>query len=169
MSIGESLLPEFDVEMASTRRVLERVPAERLAWRPHPKSWTMGALATHVATLPSWASFTMDRDALDLAPGGVPMPRTEEAKSASELVARFDANAAAARAAIADASDAAFGQPWTLLVNGQTIFTMSRGAVLRTTVMNHIIHHRAQLGVCLRLCDVPVPAIYGPSADEGNM
>jgi len=169
MSIGESLLPEFDQEMASTRRVLERVPAERFAWRPHPKSWTMGGLATHVATLPNWATFTMSGDSLDLAPGGKPIPRAEEAKSASELVARFDAHAAAARAAIAGAPDAAFAQPWTLLMNGQTIFTMPRGAVLRATVLSHIIHHRAQLGVCLRLCDVPVPAIYGPSADEGNM
>jgi len=168
MPIGASLLPEFDQEMASTRRVLERVPAERLAWRPHTKSLTMGGLATHVATLPSWASYAMGQDSLDLAPGGKPIPRAEEAKSAGELVARFDAHVAAARAAIAGAADAAFDQPWTLLVNGQTIFSLPRGAVLRTTVMNHLIHHRAQLGVYFRLCDVPVPSIYGPSADEGN-
>jgi uncharacterized damage-inducible protein DinB len=168
MPIVDAILPEFDHEMANTRKVLERVPEDRLDWRPHPKSSTMGALATHVATLPTWMVETFARDELDIMPGGkAPEPQAPP-KSREEIVARFDAAVAAARTALASATDAAMFQPWTLLSNGKTVLSLPRAAVVRSFVLNHSIHHRAQLGVYLRLCDIPVPALYGPSADEGG-
>jgi uncharacterized damage-inducible protein DinB len=166
MGLSESLLPEFDYEMANTRKTLERVPLDRSEWKPHEKSTTMGGLATHLTNIPMWAIYTMDQDSLDLAPGGVPLPAAEVAKSQTELLALFDANTTKARAAIAGASDADFFKPWTLLSNGKTLMTMPKIAVLRGFIMSHMIHHRAQLGVYLRLNDIPVPSIYGPSADE---
>src|SRR4051812_852084 len=157
MPIIDALLPEFEHEMANTRRVLERVPDDRLDWRPHPKSFTMGALATHLATLPSWTSETIHRTELDLAPEGKPAPRTVEAKSREELLKRFDDHLAAARAALTGVTDAALFQPWTLLSAGKQILSMPRIAVLRGFVISHTIHHRAQLGVYLRLNDISVP------------
>jgi uncharacterized damage-inducible protein DinB len=166
MGLSESLLPEFDQEMANTRKTLERVPEDKFGWKPHEKSMAMGGLATHLSNIPTWAVYTIDQDSLDLAPEGKPLPPAELAKSQAELLALFDANAAKARAAIAGASDADLFQPWTLMSNGNTILAMPKIAVLRSFVMNHLIHHRAQLGVYLRLNDIPVPSIYGPSADE---
>ncbi len=166
MGLSESLLPEFDIEMANTRKTLERVPEDKSDWKPHEKSAAMGGLATHLSNIPTWAVYTIDQDLLDLAPGGKPLPHAEIAKSQAELLATFDANAAQARAAIAGASDAELFKPWSLMSNGNTILTLPKIAVLRSFVMNHLIHHRAQLGVYLRLNDIPVPAIYGPSADE---
>ena len=166
MGLSEALLPEFDNEMANTRKTLERVPLEKSDWKPHEKSMAMGGLATHLGNIPTWAVFTLDQDSLDLAPEGKPLPTAELAKSNEELLATFDSNVAKARAAIAGANDAEFFKPWTLLSNGNTILTMPKVAVLRSFVMNHLIHHRAQLGVYLRLNDIPVPSIYGPSADE---
>src|SRR6266404_771703 len=165
--VSESLLPEFDNEMANTRKTLERVPHDRFGWKPHEKSMAMGGLATHISNLPTWAVYTIDQDSLDLAPEGKPLPPAELAKSEADLLAVFDTNAATARAAIAGASDEELFKPWTLMSNGNTILTMPKVAVLRNFVMNHMIHHRAQLGVYLRLNDIPVPSIYGPSADEG--
>lgn len=169
MAISGSLLPEFDHEMANTRKTLERVPEDKLDWKPHHKSWAMGGLATHISNLPSWAVFTINQDSLDLAPPGAEPFRLPEAKSRQEFLEMFDKNVADARAAIAGASDEHLFKPWSLLKGGNTLMTMPRVAVLRSFVMNHIIHHRAQLGVYLRLNDVPVPSIYGPSADEGAM
>lgn len=166
MGLSESLLPEFDNEMANTRKTLERVPADKSDWKPHPKSTAMGGLATHLSNIPTWVIYTIDQDSLDLAPGGKPLPPAEQAKSQAELLATFDANTAKARAAIAGASDADLFKPWSLMMNGNTLLTMPKIAVLRSFVMNHLIHHRAQLGVYLRLNDIPVPSIYGPSADE---
>lgn len=166
MPMIDALLPEFDQEMANTRKVLERVPDDRLDWRPHPKSWTMGALATHVATLPSWTVMTFQHDELDMAPDGKPLPPPEQAKSTQELLARFDAAVTTARAVLAAASDTAMFQNWSLLSAGKKLMTLPRAAVMRSFILNHSIHHRAQLGVYLRLNDIPVPAIYGPSADE---
>ena len=166
MAISESLLPEFDHEMANTRKTLERVPEGKSDWKPHAKSMAMGGLATHVGNIPTWANYTIDQDSLDLAPGGEPLPQTPVANSTAELLTTFDENVANARAAIASASDAEFFKPWTLMNNGNTILTMPKVAVLRSFVMNHLIHHRAQLGVYLRLNDIAVPSIYGPSADE---
>ena len=166
MGLSESLLPEFDNEMANTRKTLERVPHEKFAWKPHEKSTAMGGLATHLSNIPTWVMHTIDQDSLDLAPGGKPLPQAEQAKSNAELLATFDANVAKARAAIAGASDAELFKPWSLMMNGNTLMTLPKIAVLRNFVMNHLIHHRAQLGVYLRLNDIPVPSIYGPSADE---
>jgi uncharacterized damage-inducible protein DinB len=168
MTLSEMLLPEFDQEMASTRKTIERVPDDKLDWQPHAKSTTMRGLITHLANMPTWVGHTLGKDALDLAPQGVPA-RAAPAVSTREAVETFDRNVAEARAAIADADDAAFGGSWSLLQNGRTLLTLPKLAVLRSFVMNHIIHHRAQLGVYLRLNDVPVPSIYGPSADEGSL
>jgi uncharacterized damage-inducible protein DinB len=166
MKISETLLPEFDMEMANTRKTLERVPDDKLDWTPHEKSMTMRALASHLSNLASWPVFVIERDSLDVSPVGEDSLRTPPVNSAQEAVAEFDKNVAAARAAIAGASDEDLLQPWSLVAGGKNIFTMPRIATLRGMVMNHTIHHRAQLGVYLRLNDVPVPSIYGPSADE---
>ena len=166
MGLSESLLPEFDNEIVGTRKTLERVPYDKLDWKPHAKSTAMGGLATHLSNIPTWANFTIDQDSLDLAPGGEPLPHMEMAKSNEELLATFDANVAKARAAIAGAGDAELFKPWSLMSNGKVLLTLPKIAVLRSFVMNHQIHHRAQLGVYLRLNDIPVPSIYGPSADE---
>ena len=168
MPLNQALLAEFDQEMPKTRKTLERVPDGRFDWRPHPKSGTMGWLASHLAYLQGWAAETINNESLDIAPGGKQMQQQPVANR-QELLALFDKNVTAARAALAGASDEQLMKPWSLLRNGAAIFTMPRFAVLRGMVMNHIIHHRAQLGVYLRLNDIPVPAIYGPSADEGAM
>ena len=169
MSISDALLPEFDQEMAGARRTLERVPADKFEWRPHDKSATMIGLAGHLANLPAWTKLTIAQDDLDTAPGGEPMPSPPAPSSVDDLLATFDKHVAEARAAIAGASDEALMRPWSLLRNGNTLLTLPKVAVLRSFVMNHVIHHRAQLGVYLRLNDVPVPSIYGPSADEDPM
>lgn len=163
--IATSLLPEFDLEMANTRKVLERVPEADFAWKPHAKSFSMGELAGHVASIPGWMTSTLVDDAFDVSPGGVPatFPR---AGSAKEALSMLDEGIAGARAALEGTSDATFLKKWALLANGEPLFTMPRVAVVRSFVMNHLIHHRAQLCVYLRLRDVPVPALYGPSADE---
>ncbi|MBK9373913.1 MAG: DinB family protein [Holophagales bacterium] len=163
--IATSLLPEFDLEMANTRKVLERVPEADFAWRPHAKSFSMGELAGHVASIPGWMTSTLVDDAFDVSPGGVPAS-FPKAATVKEAVAMFDEGVPAARAALEAASDAAFLESWSLLASGEPLFTMPRVAVVRSFVMNHLIHHRAQLCVYLRLKDVPVPALYGPSADE---
>ncbi len=165
MAISKSLLPEFDNEMKNTRKTLERVPDEKFAWKPHDKSFAMGALATHLANLPSWGSLTLSSDSFDVAPGGEQM-KTPELHSTQEILKTFDENVAATRVAIEAAADEELFKPWTLQSNGNAIMTMPKIAVLRNFVLNHTIHHRAQLGVYLRLNDIPVPSIYGPSADE---
>lgn len=163
MSIGERLLPELDHEMAGTRKVLERVPLESYDWAPHPKSFSLGRLANHLAGLLRWGSVAMSSQEFDFAQGGF---SPSSFRTGNELLAGFDANLAATRAAIAGAADEAFGEPWTLRNGEHLIFTMPRIAVLRNMVFNHNIHHRGQMTVYLRLLDVPVPGLYGPSADE---
>jgi uncharacterized damage-inducible protein DinB len=168
MPVIDALLPEFDNEMANTRRALERIPDEKFDFRPHPKSNTMRWLASHIANIPTWAKMTMESDSFDVQPpAGAATGQTPQASSREELLAVFDKNVAASRAALAASSDQAMFSPWSLLKGGQTIFTMPRVAVLRGMIMNHLIHHRGQLTVYLRLNDIPVPALYGPSADEG--
>jgi len=169
MSISASLLPEFDLEMSNTRKALERIPDDKISWKPHEKSWEMGGLATHLANLPSWTVYTLKRDSLDLAPPSGESFRVEPKNSREAILDDFDKNVAAARAAIAEASDEEMLKPWTLLKGGVTLMTLPKIAVLRGFVMNHIIHHRGQFTVYLRLNDIPVPSIYGPSADEGAM
>jgi uncharacterized damage-inducible protein DinB len=168
MSISESLLPEFDHELANTRRVLERVPEDRLGWKPHAKSYSLGELATHVTNLYVWAVHTIDDDFVDL---GSPEAQQRQAAAASraELLAKLDRQAAAARAAVVRCDDARWMQPWSLKHGERVLLTVPRIGCMRTFVMNHLIHHRAQLTVDLRLLDVPVPALYGPSADEQGM
>jgi uncharacterized damage-inducible protein DinB len=161
MTISETLLPEFDQEMANTRAILECVPEDKFAWKPHEKSMTMGRLASHVGEMPQWAAFTINQDKLELTPDFKPL----NAATKRELMDAFSANIAAAREAIAGASDAHLSKAWSLIYGGKPIFTMPRAAVLRTMVMSHLIHHRAQLGVYLRLNDIPIPGMYGPSAD----
>lgn len=165
MPISQSLLPEYDHEMSNTRKTLERVPDEKLSWKPHEKSFPMGSLATHLANLPSWGSLTVSSDSFDMNPGGQNV-KAPELTSREAILEMFDKNVETTRAAIAGASDEDLFKSWTLLANGKEILTMPKIAVLRSFVMNHIIHHRAQLGVYLRLNDIPVPSIYGPSADE---
>jgi uncharacterized damage-inducible protein DinB len=167
--ISEAFLGEFDHEMAKTRESLSRIADDKFDWKPHAKSMSMGALAAHIAQFPIWAKMTMQTPQFDVAPvGGQPMPQPE-LKNRAQILAFFDQNLPAARAAIAATGDHAMMEPWALLSAGKPIFSMPRVAVLRGMVMNHLIHHRAQLGVYLRMNDIPVPAIYGPSADEGNM
>jgi uncharacterized damage-inducible protein DinB len=168
MRLNEPLLTEFDHEFANTRKTLERIPEDKLDWRPHEKSWTIRGLATHLANIPSWAAIGINQDSLDLAPPGGPPPHVPAAASRQEVLEIFDKNVAEAREAIAAAGNEQMLQPWSLLSGGKTIFTLPRMAVLRSFVMNHNIHHRAQLGVYLRLNDIPVPSIYGPSADEAG-
>ncbi len=164
MSISATVLPEFDREMATTRTMLERVPEERATWTPHAKSWTMGELAAHIANLPRLGLITMEADELDVSPpnGGSNSPRFD---STADLVRRFDDNVKKARAAIESASDSDMMEPWTLRRAGKTIWTLPRAAVLRSFILSHMIHHRGQLSVYLRLNDVPLPPVYGPSAD----
>ena len=169
MGLNEALLPEFDHEMANTRKTLERVPDDKLGWKPHEKSFAMGPLANHIAFLPAWAVHTVNEESIDIAPPGEPPLKTPQSNSREEIVAMFDKQVAAARAAIASASDEQLFKKWTLLHGGKVVFSLPRIAVLRSFVMNHIIHHRAQLGVYLRMNDIPVPSIYGPSADEGSL
>lgn len=169
MPLNQSLLPEFDQEMANTRTTLERVPDNKLGWKPHPKSGSMGWLAGHLANLPGWAVIAIKQDSLDLSPDGAPPKPQPAPTSQKELLATFDKNVVEARAALAGADDATLLSPWSLLKTGKVLMTLPKVACLRGFVMNHIIHHRAQLGVYLRLNDIPVPAIYGPSADEGSM
>lgn len=166
MAIKESILPEFDHEMATTRKLLERIPEGRAAWKPHAKSMSLGHLGVHVSQLPLWGAITMRQTELDMSPPGGPAYKTPEFESTAALLSTFDEHVRQAREAIAAASDPDFMVPWTLKNAGQTVFTMPRVACLRTFVVNHLIHHRGQLSVYLRLSDVPVPSIYGPSADE---
>ena len=165
MSISELLLPEWDVEMATTRRVLERVPSDRAEWKPHPKSFCMAHLAQLVARMPGWATMMMRQPEIDIAPKDGPT-QGYSIETTETLLAEFDRNAAEGRAAIAATSDADFAEPWTLKAGGVAMDTKSRYLMLRTVMLNHLVHHRAQLGVYLRLVDEAVPSMYGPTADE---
>jgi uncharacterized damage-inducible protein DinB len=162
MPISQMLLPEFDQEMGNTRKILELVPEDRFDYKPHEKSMTLGRLASHVAEMPGWAKVTIETDMLELQPG----QQAFNAKSRQELLESFDKNVVEARAALAGTTDEQMGKTWSLRVAGKDMFSMPRVAVLRGMVMNHMIHHRAQLGVYLRLNNVEFPGMYGPSADE---
>ena len=169
MGLAATLLPEFDHEMANTRKCIERVPEDKLDWKPHDKSMSLREITTHLANLLSWTMLMIEQDTFDIAPPGEDPPRVDPADSLKSALAMFDKNVAAARAAMEGASDELLLAPWTLLMGGNEVFKMPRVAVFRTMIMNHMIHHRAQLGVYLRLNDVAVPAMYGPTADESGM
>lgn len=156
------LLPEWENEINITRRMLERVPFEKADWKPHEKSFTLGRLATHVAEISGWLTMTLTTSELDFAKGGTP----HKPASKEELMQLFETEAAKASAILHEATDENFQSNWTLR-NGEIIyFTLPKTVVVRNWVLSHIVHHRAQLSVYLRLLNVPVPGVYGPSADE---
>jgi uncharacterized damage-inducible protein DinB len=160
MTVSETLLPEFDQEMASTRRVLERVPDDNPQWKPHPKSFSIAHLAQLVASLPGWIAQTLTNTELELSAGaGYSDQKT------SSLLDTFDDNVRKSREAIANAKDADYDVPWSLKMKGNVLFTAPRGVVVRQHI-SHLSHHRGQMTVYLRLRDVPVPSVYGPTADE---
>jgi len=161
--MSQALVPEFKQEMSLTRRCLERIPFDKLKWQPHKKSMTLGGLATHMVNLLSWTGIMLDQDVFDIA---AQQPAPEEVEKVDQALSIFDDQVAAACAALEKATDEQFMTTWTLKSGDQTIFAMPKIAVLRSFVMSHMVHHRAQLGVYLRLNDVPVPSVYGPSADE---
>jgi uncharacterized damage-inducible protein DinB len=166
MAVAQSLLPEFDHEMAATRTLLAVVPDAHVGWQPHPKSMTLGRLAAHLANMPNWALITLQQDEFDV---GLPDAFGQNPfESVAATLARFDARVKSARAVLGETPDAVLIAPWTLRQSGHVIFSMPRAAVYRTWVMNHMIHHRGQLSVYLRLLDVPVPAVYGPTADTAS-
>jgi uncharacterized damage-inducible protein DinB len=165
MTLTDSLLPEFDREMGSTRSLLERVPEADARWRPHPKSSTLGDLAVHITRLPLWGRYVFAQTELDLGlPENASIARAEFSSTA-ELLERFDRHVAEGHAALAKASDADMAAVWSLKNAGAVIFAMPRAMVFRSFVMSHLIHHRGQLSVYLRLRDVPLPSLYGPTAD----
>jgi uncharacterized damage-inducible protein DinB len=170
MSINQGFLAEFAQEATTTRKCLERVPDDKFGWKPHEKSMTMSHLAIHLAEMPNWASAILGMDSLDLNPPGGEPYKVPEIKNNAELLAFFDKNIEGAKKAIAAAGDdAAWMQDWSLMSGGNTLMTMPRVVCVRTFVMNHVYHHRGQLSVYLRENNIPVPSIYGPSADEGSM
>jgi uncharacterized damage-inducible protein DinB len=165
MSLAQPLVAEFDSEAANTRKVFARLPDSKFAFRPHPKSMEAGALASHLATILFWGVTVLKEREFDVAPGGELRPSIGY-KSSAELLAAFDKNAAGFRTALAGASDEELRAKWALKKNGQVVFELPRAAVLRPMIFQHTVHHRAQLGLYLRLLDIAVPSIYGPTADE---
>lgn len=163
MAIKDALLPEYDHEMATTRRLLDRVPEAEFAWKPHEKSMSLGQLSGHLANIPTWCSAVLDTTEFDLATADR-RPRQPESREA--LLKEFDTKVAAARASLVARTDAELLTPWTLRQGSYEIFTLPRISAIRSFVMNHSIHHRGQLSVYLRLRNVPLPSMYGPTADE---
>jgi uncharacterized damage-inducible protein DinB len=159
--ISQSLLPEFDHEMGTLRKYLDRFPDGQANFQPHEKSMTAAALASHLVEMVSWLPVTLDQDEIDLG-NHQPNP----AHTRAELLTRLDRNVVAAREALERTEDSAWGRMWSLKVNGQTMFAMPKIAVVRSMILNHIIHHRGQLSLYYRMLGVPVPATYGPSGDE---
>lgn len=165
MPMNQALLGEFEHEMIGTRKTLERIPENKFDWAPHSKSTKLGKLSKHLAEIPGWVKETLTKDSLDLMPGGkqnVPV----EVHTRKEVMEIFEKNVVVARGLLGSVTDEELFKPWSLLQNGKVLMTMPKIAVLRSFVFNHNVHHRAQLGVYLRLNDVAVPSIYGPSADE---
>jgi uncharacterized damage-inducible protein DinB len=161
MSMCEALLREFDTEAATTRRVLERVPGDKLSWKPHPKSMSLGELALHVASSPGNIIGWCTQDETDFK--GEPTPKPS---STAEILAAHDESVKKVKETVPRIGDQGMQAMWTAKAGGQTLMTMPKSALTRAIVMNHWVHHRGQLSVYLRLLDVPVPSIYGPSADE---
>lgn len=166
MSYAELVLPEFDQEMANTRKVLERIPEDKLDWRPHPKSNTIGWNACHLAEIPGWVEGTFAAPQWDIEPEGGEPYRTPVRNSRQEILDLFDKNVASARKTIENAQDSQVSEMWSLLRKGEVMMSMPRSGVMRSFVFNHNVHHRAILCVYLRLNDIPVPGMYGPSGDE---
>jgi uncharacterized damage-inducible protein DinB len=165
MAMNQALIPEFDHEMANTRKAIERVPDAKWDWKPHAKSGTVGWYVNHLVLFPGWLAHMFTCESLDVAPGGKQIEQPK-ANNTKEALAIFDKGVADARATLAKATDEQLMQTWTLLANGQTFFSMPRVAAYRGMIMNHMIHHRGQLTVYFRLNDIAVPGLYGPSGDE---
>ena len=168
MRISDALLPEVEQEMAQTRKTLARVPDAQFQFKPHEKSMAMGALALHIAMMAEWGADTLLTDNFDVAPVGGPAYVMPTANNTAEVLALFDKAVATFKKNLAATENDAMMKPWSLLNGGAPMFTMPRAAVIRGMILNHLVHHRGQLTVYLRMCDVPVPALYGPSADEQN-
>jgi uncharacterized damage-inducible protein DinB len=166
MSFADAILPEFDHEMANARKVLERLPEDKLDWRPHPKSNTIGWNANHLAEITGWVEGTLTQLSWDFAPVGGEPYQSPKLTTRQAILDLFDRNVASARKAITAVKDEELGKTWSLLQGGKTLLSMPRSTVIRSLVLNHLIHHRAILCVYLRLNDVPVPVMYGPSGDE---
>jgi uncharacterized damage-inducible protein DinB len=166
MSYAETILQEFDQETAKTRKVLERIPEDKMNWRAHPKSNTIGWNANHLAEIPGWVEGMLTKPSWDIAPAGGQAYQSPKLTTRQEVLTVFDRNVAAARKAIAAVKDQEIVQQWSLLQGGKPLFTMPRTVVIRNFVLNHLIHHRAILCVYLRLNDIPVPGMFGPSGDE---
>lgn len=162
MGMNHGFLAELEHEAANTRKLLALVPADQADFKPHPKSFSLGKLAAHVADMHNWVAITVNTTELDFAKGYEIPPFT----TAEELTARLDTIVAEGKAALAATNDEALGETWTLRAGDHVLLAMPRAQCLRSMVFNHIIHHRAQLTVYLRLLDIPVPGLYGPSADE---
>ncbi len=165
MAMNTGMVMEFKHEMANTRKMIERVPYEHRAWKPHEKSHEISSLATHIARVPTWIGRVVNATEIDLgAPNA--FPKVEAPANKEELLALFDKNSAEALKHLEDASDEALMTPWTLRNGENVYYTMPRAAVIRNMALNHQYHHRGQMSVFLRLLDIPVPGMYGPSADE---
>lgn len=165
LSVKQAVLGDLQLEVATTRRLLTAVPTEHLAWKPHDKSWPLGGLAGHTANLLHWQLLILTQDEFDVASAPPPSPTPT---STEELLRDFDEKAAALQKAMAAVDEEALARPWTLRHGPRTIFTDSRALVIRRMGISHLVHHRAQLGLYLRLLDAPVPPSYGPTADEGG-
>ena len=166
MGLKDGLLTEFDHEMAKTRKLLERLPEDKLDWRPHAKSNTIGWNANHLAELPGWAVSILTKAQFDLALVGGPRYESPKLRTRREILDLFDRNVATCRNEISKVRDDEMSKPWSLLAGGQPIFAAPRAAVMRSFIFNHVIHHRAILCVYFRLNDISVPGMYGPSGDE---
>lgn len=168
MTFAEAFLPELQQEAGSTRRLLQLVPHARADWKPHAKSATLAELSMHVATILQWVPLILERTVFDVDPPGGPRFSQPQYESPQALLALFDGHVRAAREALSKLPDAEMSVPWTLQVKGARILSMPRNACMRSFVMSHLIHHRGQLSVYLRLCDVPLPSVYGPTADTSK-
>ncbi|MGQ0635651.1 MAG: DinB family protein [Planctomycetaceae bacterium] len=166
MTYAEQILPEFDAEMASTRKVLERIPEDKLDWKPHPKSNTIGWNANHLAEIPGWVEGTLTHLSWDMAPVGGEPYQSPKLASRKAILDLFDRNVASARESLASVKESELAKVWSLLSAGKPIISMPRAAVIRGFVLNHLIHHRAILCVYLRMNNIAVPGMYGPSGDE---
>lgn len=169
MSIKDAVLPEFDHEMGTTRRLLERLPEDKLSWQPHPKSWNLGQLASHLVNIPLWSNTILNELEFDL--GATPSESSEAAQtrtvtSRQHALQMLDENVAKTRANLASKSDGELMAAWTLKRGGHEVMTVPRIAAFRSFVLNHLIHHRGQFSLYLRMNNVPLPPIYGPTADE---
>ena len=161
MRLADTIVAELDQEAQTTMRVLERIPNGNLGWRPHPKSFSLGQLAMHIASVPGGIASAIVPDTME-----VPNFAQPEAKSRQEILDAFSKSMATAKDTLKGMDDARLGSTWSLLRDGKPVLTMPRIAVVRSIMMNHVYHHRGQLSVYLRMLDVPLPSIYGPSADE---